>query len=156
MPEYAGPCWNPKNPTLSDTRQLPVGIQYQGFRQLPTHSHRIRWGEFDLGENSLWLYEIRAQRIELIMTQLDPSFRARWSPTGKRILFSKEKQLTTEKLKNHIYHRSLSKSNITGERIFYVYCIESNEFLSISLGFLILTALAWSNNDSSFYIATIR
>ena len=29
-------------PILSDVRRLPIAIQYQGFRQLPTNLHRIR------------------------------------------------------------------------------------------------------------------
>ena len=27
---------------------IVVGIRYKGFRQLPTNSYRIRWGEIDL------------------------------------------------------------------------------------------------------------
>ena len=41
VPEWPGSCRNPENPPLSDIRQLPVGIQYQGFRRIPTNSHRI-------------------------------------------------------------------------------------------------------------------
>ena len=35
-------CRNPDVLTLSDVLRLSIGIQYQGFRQLPTNSHWIR------------------------------------------------------------------------------------------------------------------
>ncbi|CAF1341966.1 unnamed protein product [Rotaria sp. Silwood1] len=51
-------------------------------------------------ENSLWLYEIKEQQKQLITSQLDPSFRPRWSSNGKRILFSREKPMSLKSGKN--------------------------------------------------------
>ena len=50
-------CRNSGIPTLSDIRQLPIGIRYQGFRQLPTDSYRIRYSpiDFPIGSDGIQL-----------------------------------------------------------------------------------------------------
>ena len=51
-------CRNQEVPTLSDVRRLSIGIQYQGFRQTPIGSDRVRltWVCFFI---SLWLLYIK-------------------------------------------------------------------------------------------------
>ncbi|CAF3061026.1 unnamed protein product [Rotaria sp. Silwood2] len=137
-----------------DYTKFPSLIFSPNGQHLLIHKNRPSWNSNSY-ENSLWLYEIKEQQKKLITSQFDASFRPRWSSNGKRILFSKEKISVTEKFKSHLYYRSLSENNLIREQIFYVYCIESDKLFPISLGYLIPTALAWSNNDSSFYIAAI-
>ena len=44
-------CRNLEISAFSEIRQFPVGIRYQGFRQFPTNSYRIRWAEIDLARD---------------------------------------------------------------------------------------------------------
>ncbi|UJR19821.1 hypothetical protein I4U23_022954 [Adineta vaga] len=93
-------------------------------------------------EDSLWIYNLNTQIKTLVIKNLHPSIKPKWSPSGNYIgLFLKNDTLT-----------NVEK---TRSQYFYIYSILSMKFLSINIGNEIPLVFTWSNNDSSIYLVTI-
>ncbi|CAF2732480.1 unnamed protein product [Rotaria sp. Silwood2] len=98
-------------------------------------------------ENSLWLYETQSQERKLITRKLFASFKPQWSPSGNWIvLLLDENSDINVKNADHL-------SNI--EQRIYLFSIESNELLSISIGAKNPSTLTWSEDDTALYFTVL-
>ena len=102
-------------------------------------------------ENSLWVYQITEGRKKLITNQLFDGVKFRWSPSGDWVAF-----LVKNTSASHTSsHRYGSKFNLNVQQNIYLYSVKSDQVKSIPIGNDIPIAIAWSQNDSSLYYATI-
>jgi len=102
-------------------------------------------------EHHLWLYQINERRKYLITNQLSPSVAFQWSPSGKLVAF-----LMQNSSANHVDFRYPSRINLNSMQNIYTYNVETNQLKSISVGNDIITALSWSENDSSLYYVALN
>ena len=103
-------------------------------------------------ERNLWIYDIQQQTRRLITTKLDRSIEPRWSPSGKWIALRLD-ETPSNATKINRYRRSSSDPPLKEQRI-HLYSLASNDLLPIETGKDFPLALAWSDNDSSLYLAT--
>ncbi|CAF4296501.1 unnamed protein product [Rotaria sp. Silwood2] len=124
-------------------------------QQLLVHTRRLTW-DSNTYENSLWLYETQGRRKKLITKKLSEAFKPQWSPSGNWIVLRQTENSTTNNRHTHYHYRRLFESEEKIEQYIYLYCVLSEKLLPVSIGTEILSALAWSSNDSSLYFATVR
>jgi Tol biopolymer transport system component len=95
-------------------------------------------------ENHLWIYDIQQQTRKLITKNLHNSIKPQWSPNGTWIA------LVLDEPSNTTNPNSRTKWPI------YLYSPASNDLFPIRTENDSLLALTWSDNDFSFYLATIN
>ena len=110
-------------------------------------TYRSSWNTSSY-ENSLWLYNTQNHTKKLITTNIQKSFKVKWSPTSNFILLIPKKHLSDNNTNN-------SQTNQPEESYIYLYSRISDELLPISLGKDIPLSFTWSNNDSSIYLAAL-
>ena len=109
------------------------------------HTRRASWNSSSYN-NSLWLYDIQTNRKTLITDRLSEGMKPKWSPSGSWIAFLLNEPTTNNNV-------SLN-SKLKMEHHIYIYCIESQQLVSIPVGKQLPLVLTWANDDSSLYIAT--
>ncbi|CAF0925264.1 unnamed protein product [Rotaria sp. Silwood1] len=110
------------------------------------HTRRPLWNSSSF-ENSLWLYETQSQQRKLITRKLFGAYKPQWSPSGNWIvLLLDENSDINTKNTDHLL-------NI--EQRIYLFSIDSNKLLPISIGTNIPLTITWSEDDSALYFTTL-
>ncbi|UJR16624.1 hypothetical protein I4U23_003524 [Adineta vaga] len=134
------------------TLTLDTFSDYTNFRSLSlspngehllVHTKRPAWNSNSF-QNSLWLYQTAERQRKLLTDQLYESVKPQWSPSGSRVAFLLKYILT----QNRIDSRQIQQS-------IYVYSIESETTTIVRIGTDFPLAMAWAENDSALYYATM-
>ena len=104
-------------------------------------------------ENSLWLYETRGRRKQLITKHLSGTIIPKWSPTGDWFMYSIIDKATTNSTDEFHRFKHLSSTHFENEQQIHFYSVTSDESLSIEIGNEPPSALAWSDCDCSVFFA---
>lgn len=105
-------------------------------RRLLIQTKRPSWNTGSY-ENTLWLYDVQNETKQLITTNVHASIKAQWSPSGNFIALLPKTHSSAKQLDQYIYF----------------YSLISDELLFIQVGEHPVSALTWSNNDWSLYLA---
>jgi dipeptidyl aminopeptidase/acylaminoacyl peptidase len=97
-------------------------------------------------ENTLWLYNVQNRTKKVITTNVRRSIKPQWSPSGDFIAFLP---------KNHSLFNKTEppQDKQQSEQYIYLYSVISDELFPIQIGNDTPLAFAWSNNDSSIFLA---
>ncbi|CAF2083680.1 unnamed protein product, partial [Rotaria magnacalcarata] len=119
-------------------------------RYLLVASERPAW-DSNFYEQSLWLYETRGRRKQLITNQLFASYIPKWSSSGDYFVYLMKDKSDSINDRNRVV-RSI-KSSVKNEQQIYLYNNASDEIIPVGIGYEKPSALTWSDVDSSLYFA---
>ena len=114
-------------------------------RYLLIQTSRPSWNTSSY-ENTLWLYDVQNKTKISMTNNVHTAIKAQWSSTGNFIALLLKNHSTINKMDDGRTKQQL-------EQYLYLYSVMSGELLPVPIGEYILSALTWSNNDSSLYIA---
>ena len=104
-------------------------------------------------ENSLWLYETRGRRKQLITKRLSAAMIPKWSPTGDWFVYSIVDKATTNSTNDFRRFTHSGSTQFETEQQIHFYSVTSDEPLTIEIGNQPPSAIAWSDYDSSLFFA---
>lgn len=130
------------------TTILSLSLSPNG-QYLLIQTQRAAWDSNSF-EHSLWLYDTVESRKKLITNKLLPDIKFQWSPSGRWVVFLLKNYSTS----NNFAFQRLFRIASNAEQNIYLYSVESDQVKSIPIGNETLTAVTWSQNDSSLYYAS--